>query len=438
MIPAQPLPNEAERIKELLRYDILDTPEEQDFNDLVDLAAQVCGAEISLISLVDDHRQWFKACHGIDGTETPKDQAFCAHAIHGDDIMEVQNATHDERFFDNPFVTHGPEIRFYAGQPLFSASGYKFGTLCVIDRYPRQLTPVQRQALKILARQVERQLELRLKQRQMEASLALIEEQKRILETLNTLKNQTLAVLSHDLRSPLASLESILELFQNGLSADEVNTLMQQIHPELEQGVVHLNHVLQWADDQMRGTDVELHPCRIEEVAMASLSWVRQQAQRKGVDLVCELHTPQPVLGDAELLEIVLRNLLSNAIKFSRQGDRITIFATEQGAQMQIGIRDEGIGMTAAELEKISCVSTRFSKQGTAQEKGMGLGLLLCQSYLHHMNSQLSIVSEFQKGSEFSFTLDCIQGHADDQDTPRQDWSDCHCSAIFHTDPSRF
>jgi signal transduction histidine kinase len=137
-------------------------------------------------------------------------------------------------------------------------------------------------------------------------------------------------------------------------------------------------------------------------------------------------------------LEIVLRNLLSNAIKFSRQGDRITIFATEQGAQMQIGIRDEGIGMTAAELEKISCVSTRFSKQGTAQEKGMGLGLLLCQSYLHHMNSQLSIVSEFQKGSEFSFTLDCIQGHADDQDTPRQDWSDCHCSAIFHTDPSRF
>lgn len=438
MIPAQPLPNEAERIKELLRYDILDTPQEQDFNDLVDLAAQVCGAEISLISLVDDHRQWFKARHGIDGKETPKDQAFCAHALHGDDIMEVPNATQDERFFDNPLVTHGPEIRFYAGQPLFSASGHKFGTLCVIDRYPRQLTPVQRQALKILAHQVERQLELRLKQRYTEESLAVIQSQKQTLETLNTLKDQTLAVLSHDLRAPLASLETILDLFQDGLSTDEVNTLMQQIRPELEQGIAHLNHVLQWADDQMRGTNVELHPCHIEDVTLASLSWVEQNAQRKGVDLVCELHTTHHVWGDTELLEIILRNLLSNAIKFSRQGDRVTVFAEEQGSQVRIGVRDEGMGMTKQELEKIHCVSTRFSKQGTDQEKGMGLGLLLCQSYLHHMNSQLNIVSESQNGSEFSFALNCIQGHADDHGGASLDVSDCRRSAMFHSDLSRF
>ncbi len=434
MIPAQPLPNEAERLKELLRYDILDTPEEQDFNDLVDLAAQVCGAEISLISLVDDHRQWFKARHGIDACETPKDQAFCAHAIHGDDIMEVPNATQDERFFDNPLVTHGPEIRFYAGQPLYAASGHTFGTLCVIDRYPRQLTPLQRQALKVLAHQVERQLELRLRQRHLEESLTIIQEQKQTLESLNTLKDQTLALLSHDLRSPLASLESILELFQNGLSAEDVNTLMQQIRPELEQGVAHLNHVLQWAEDQMRGADVELCACPLAEITAASLAWVRQNAQRKGVDLVCELHTTHSVWGDGELLEIVLRNLLSNAIKFSRQGDRITVFAVEHESQIRLGVRDEGVGMTVEELKKVHCVSTRFSKRGTQQEKGMGLGLILCQSYLNQMKSQLIITSEPHRGSEFSFLLDGVPFQPHDHSAGCEDCRDCNPVLLSQAD----
>ncbi|MEI6430176.1 MAG: GAF domain-containing protein, partial [Pseudanabaena sp. ELA607] len=154
MIPADPLPNEQERYAELLRYEILDTEAESDFDDIVKLASLLCKSEISLISLIDDHRQWFKAKTGLNATETPKELAFCAHAIHQDDLFEIPDASQDERFHDNPLVTGEPNIRFYAGQPLNSAQGYKLGTLCIIGRQPRQLGDKERYILKILGRQV--------------------------------------------------------------------------------------------------------------------------------------------------------------------------------------------------------------------------------------------------------------------------------------------
>ncbi len=405
MIPAEPLPDESERLQELLNYQILDTPEEEDFNNLVDLAAQICGAEIALISLIDDHRQWFKAKHGLDVDETPKKLAFCAHAIHGDEIMEVENATEDERFHDNPIVVGPPHIRFYAGQPLCSANGYKFGTLCVIDRHPRHLTEVQRQALRVLAHQVERQLELRLRQRQLEESLAVIEAQKQRLEALNRIKDQTLAVLSHDLRSPLAALETVLELFQDGLDAEEVTELVQEIRPELMLMVKHLNHVLTWAGEQMQGTLAQLEPCGVMEIAEESLEWVDQAANQKGVELAVDVDPEVRVIGDRELITVVLRNLLSNGVKFCRKGDRITVFSQDCGQRLKLGVRDTGLGMLAVDVDKILCPTTHFSKQGTAQEKGMGLGLLLCQNYLETMETRLEIKSQLAQGSEFAFHL---------------------------------
>ncbi|MGB0037105.1 MAG: response regulator [Candidatus Acidiferrales bacterium] len=157
-----PLPeNEAARLETLQRYAILDTLPEQEFDDLSRMAALICGTPIALVSLVDAERQWFKAKIGITEPETPRDVAFCAHAILQPDVFVVQDALADDRFKTNPLVTDRPNVRFYAGAPLITQEGHALGTLCVIDRVPRELSTDQREALKALSRLVVTQFELR-------------------------------------------------------------------------------------------------------------------------------------------------------------------------------------------------------------------------------------------------------------------------------------
>ena len=160
---APPRPhNEAVRLAALRAQQVLDSLPEQMFDDIVRVASNVCGTPIALISLVDEDRQWFKAKVGLAASETPRDQAFCAHAIlQPDQPFVVPDATQDPRFAQNPLVTGSPDIRMYAGAPIVSHSGHALGTVCVIDQTPRDLTPDQIDSLQALSRQVSHLLELR-------------------------------------------------------------------------------------------------------------------------------------------------------------------------------------------------------------------------------------------------------------------------------------
>ncbi|MEO6058333.1 MAG: PAS domain S-box protein [Gemmatimonadales bacterium] len=152
--------NELDRLAALRRYDVLDSPPERAFEDIARIAARGCGVPMALVSLVDDCRQWFKAEVGLGVRETHRDVSFCAHAILRPDLLVVPDTLEDERFATNPLVTGPPHIRFYAGAPLVTPDGFALGTLCVLDRAPRQLSLEETDLLNVLASRVVAELEL--------------------------------------------------------------------------------------------------------------------------------------------------------------------------------------------------------------------------------------------------------------------------------------
>ena len=196
--------NETERLTWLRQSRLLDTPPEDAFDDLTRLAAQVCGVPIAAVSLVDDERQWFKSIVGLPITETPRDQAFCAHAILQPEVLFVPDATKDDRFRDNPLVTGDPNIRFYAAAPLITSGGLALGSLCVIDRVPRQLTEQQTAVLEVLARQAAGRIEL---QRQLVLQDEMMAEQRRLMDQ----REQAEVSLEAERKFTHALLESLQE-----------------------------------------------------------------------------------------------------------------------------------------------------------------------------------------------------------------------------------
>jgi len=164
--------NEKERIKSLNSYEILDTLPENDYDEITRIAAEICHVPISLISLIDTDRQWFKSNHGLDARETPREFAFCAHAINDPkNLFIIEDAGKDIRFFDNPLVTKAPDVIFYAGMPLTNDEGYSLGTLCVIDSKPKVLSESQQASLRALGNQITKLLELRKKNRSINESI---------------------------------------------------------------------------------------------------------------------------------------------------------------------------------------------------------------------------------------------------------------------------
>ena len=200
MISAPKPQNEAARQQALDELQILDTLEEQVYDDLTLIATEICQTPIALVSLIDRDRQWFKSHQGLDAHETPRELAFCAHAILDDHVFVVEDTLKDERFHDNPLVTGGPNIKFYAGAPLILRNNIRVGTLCVIDDHARPFSDKQRQALEALARQVVSQLELRL--------------QVQALTRLDHAKDEFISIVNHELRTPLTSVYGSLALLR--------------------------------------------------------------------------------------------------------------------------------------------------------------------------------------------------------------------------------
>jgi len=241
--------DESARLAALHRYRILDTDPERAFDDLALLATEICGTPVALITLVDADRQWFKARVGVTVRETARSISFCAHAIEHTGLFVVPDATGDARFRNNPFVVNDPHIRFYAGAPLVTPDGHPLGTLCVLDRVPRTLTPEQAEALSALKRQVEAQLELRAN---------LIDLERTLVERDRAEAEQARLVV--ELRSALDQVNKLSALvpYCSACQFDVVIPADPAAIPTVTDAVLHLLKEKQWGDDEIMAVELAL------------------------------------------------------------------------------------------------------------------------------------------------------------------------------------
>ena len=388
------IPNENLRAEELYKFDILDTPYEEEYDDIVRLASNICNTSISTITLIESSRQWFKAKVGLEDRETSRDVSFCAHAIASKtDIFEIEDATKTEAFFDNPLVTGNPNIRFYAGVPLVTSNGYKLGTLCVIDTKPKLLTPDQIFALKVLGVQVMKLLELRIAYKQVE--------QKRIVQQQQIeMLNKVIAVIAHDVRSPVASLKTVVELANSEvLSNEEVKELTVMSEKQLDGTLELLNDLLEWGH-------VQLLAQKEEEAALVNLYEIVEDKHRKfettlsikGNTLVNAIDKNFELKCNEGVIRFILRNLISNANKFTLNG-LITVSAVVENKMNIIKVADTGVGMTEAVINKILATDNKYTSLGTNNEKGTGLGIMLIKDFVSKMNGEINFESGLQKGT---------------------------------------
>jgi len=397
--------NEKERLANLKEYNILDTPEEDSFNEIVKLASIICNAPISTISLIDEKRQWFKAKIGIDDTETPREQAFCAHAINGNDLMVVPNAINDERFYDNPMVTNAPYIRFYAGMPIVTPDGNKLGTICVIDRKPRNLDDDQKFALQILAKNVMTLLELRIKNNNLSDTLSALYTQSNETDRINNVNNRLLSILAHDLKNPLGAIQQTLEIFSDGdLSTEDRNEIALELKKNVGNAMNMLNEVLQWGTSQVEGKETDFKKINFKEFLDEESEKYYLLLKSKNNIFENNIEEGLSVNADINMMRFIFRNLVMNANKFTSAGT-IEVCTIDSDDFIEFVVKDTGVGMKPSQIARLFQWETRQSSEGTAGEKGTGLGLLICNEFVAKHKGKMWVESQLGKGSSFHFTI---------------------------------
>lgn len=399
---------EQDRLKKLLEYQILDTPEEADFDELVKLASSICNTPISLVSLIDDKRQWFKAHVGLAVRETAREISFCQNAILTNELYIVEDAAHDKRYANNPLVTGDPNIGFYAGMPLTTDDGFNLGTICVIDKEPRILNSQQQEALKIIAKQVIKLLELKLSVLREKETSKQLENTTVELKEANKVKDKIFSIVAHDLRSPLRNINSILEMYKDGdISEDEAAEFIKSLSHKVRETADMIDNLLNWAKTQINNTEAFFQEVNLLELVGNKINLFKSIAADKGISFEVDIPGSINVKADIEMLKIIFRNLINNAIKFSNTNGKIILNAVVEGNDAIVCVADNGTGIAANDIEKLFSATAHLSTYGTKNEKGTGIGLQLCKDLLAKNNGNIWVESELGKGSKFYFSIPC-------------------------------
>ena len=412
MKPAPLPPDETARLEALRQYEILDTLPEQVYDDLTRLAAFVCETPISLVSLIDSDRQWFKAKTGLDVVETHRDLAFCAHAILDHELLVVPDASRDERFSDNPLVVGAPNIRFYAGTPLLSPSGHALGTLCVIDTKPRTLGSDQQNMLRALGRQVVSQLELRLSLVQQKRAEAASRRAMKTAKDANEAKSTFLANMSHELRTPLNSVIGFTNVLLRGrgehLTQDEI-TYLERILANGKHLLELINDVLDLSKIEAGRADMTLESVDLDEFLPAVAAALEGAIEAQGVTFRLEVESGlEPIRCERLRFKGVLNNLIANALRFAAHGTVVLRVVVAPGTRTphRIDVIDSGIGISPQIRERIFESFVQADESTSRRFGGTGLGLAIARALCRAMNFDLVVDSREGAGSTFSILFE--------------------------------
>ncbi|MFT5839016.1 MAG: signal transduction histidine kinase/CheY-like chemotaxis protein [Flavobacteriales bacterium] len=392
---APPTLDEAKRLKALYDYDVLDTDAEKIFDDLTMLAAQICNTPITLISLVDVDRQWFKSRVGLDAEETSRDIAFCAHAIHQKEIFEVEDTLKDTRFFDNPLVTSKPNIRFYAGTPLISPDGHAIGTLCVIDNKPNKLSKDQRNALEVLGRSVISQMELR--------------KNIKALKQASEHKTEFLSNMSHELRTPLNAIigfsRLILDEVEHYKLPDKFSEYIGHLNYSGRRLLSVINSVIDLNKIEAGMMQVQIESICLRDLVKDLAGMLAITANEKDIAFSVNVsdNLPTHLAIDPAKISQIMTNLVHNAIKFTDSGKCVKVEISLKNENLELTVTDQGVGISSLDKTKLF---GKFQQVGQAKSsEGSGLGLSITQGLVELLGGSIKVQSTLGSGSVFTVLL---------------------------------
>lgn len=385
---------DAERLRVLREYDILDTPPDGTFDQFTSLAAKLLDVPVALVSLVDTDRIWFKSRYGMDVTQISLDPGLCASAILSDDIYLVEDAITDPRALTNPLVAGKFGLRFYAAAPLKIREGYNLGTFCVLDKKPRRFSQTQKDILQSLANMVVNQMELRLATR------------KAIYN-----HNQIVSMYAHDLKNPLTVISLAAELIQEeNIDAQAIRTLCEQI---TKAGTKTNNIINKLLDStRMETNTMGLNFVKLDFGGMLQnvVNTNQMLAAKKTQTLTLNIETNAFVMADEDKLNEITNNLINNAIKFSPANKNIIVTLKEKNRQVILEVQDEGPGLTKDDKKNLFKRFTRLSAMPTAGESSTGLGLFIVKVFVEAQNGIVWAESEGKdKGSTFVVVLPAVK-----------------------------
>jgi len=391
-VPPAAIPsNEAERAADLRSYELLDTLDERGYDDITFLAQYICETPISLVTLVDTERQWFKSAIGTgELRETTRADSFCSHLIGGPSVLVVQDTHEDERFTDNPLVTGELGIRFYAGAPLVTPDGNVVGTVCVIDQKPRTLRPDQVKALEALARQVMARMELR---RQMREN-KLTADAMRTAEKLAAVGRMASA-MAHEINNPLQSVTNLLYMVEITEDAAERRNYLKQAEDALAR-VSHLvTQTLHFHRQSKRAA-----PVRLAELAESVLLLFRTRLSHASAEVLVTDGQTEPLVCLADDVRQVVTNLVSNSLDALSGGGKGRLLVRVRdgiisGAQgVFLTVADTGRGIAPETMARLFQPFTT-----TKGIRGTGLGLWVSKGILQKHGARVRVRSRVGVGT---------------------------------------
>lgn len=389
-IPSEQLLEENKRIEALDSYGILDTIPEKEYDDITALASKICEVKVSLIALMDRKRNWYKSTHGDVGyahREMPREYSFCRITIQKEELLEIPDTTKDIRFKDNPVVVNAPYVRYYAGYPLINDEGYKLGTLCLVDTVPKRLTPIQRETLRILANQVMKSFEARVKHEK-------LEKQTQELVSMNTKLDQFAELITHDLKGPLENTSTLFEL----LERDESRAVSYK-----EKIKLNLSRMAKLVDGLFDYAKSDRFSFEKEEVDVYQLVENLTNNFANQQDVIFNIDQSLPIINTEKiLLQQVFQNLVSNAVKFNNNSQpRITIEHKLDDGNHLFYVVDDGVGIPAGMEQKIFEPFVVISRHQRSQ--GSGVGLALVKKIIEEKQGEIWVESSEGNGSSFNF-----------------------------------